>query len=319
MTHIPVLADEILSLMRDTPVPVSCFLDGTFGRGGHARLVMDEFSSVKVVAFDQDVEALNDGMEHFSADVENKKIHFIHSNFVNVKEHQSEISDFIDRSLFSGILLDLGVSSPQLDEAGRGFSFYRDGPLDMRMNRDQNLSAGHIINEWGESELIELFQRFGDVRGPQRVVQTIVEDRKKRRFESTLQLAGVIERVQGWKRKGHHPATPFFLALRLAVNRELEAVEKAIPHLIELLEEGGRLFIITFHSLEDRIVKYIFKSFENHGVLVNKKVIQAKWSEKKQNPRARSAKLRVFQRGNVTKGSVICKGEMPHESNNGHG
>ena len=110
------------------------------------------------------------------------------------------------------------------------------------------------------------------------------------------------------------------------MNRELEAVEKAIPHLIELLEEGGRLFIITFHSLEDRIVKHIFKSFENHGVLVNKKVIQAKWSEKKQNPRARSAKLRVFQRGNVTKGechmqkgSVTCKGEMPHESNNGHG
>ena len=294
--HIPVLANEILSLMRKTPTPITCFLDGTFGRGGHSRLVMDEFTNIKVVAIDQDIEALNYGREHFSEDIKNEKIHFIHSNFVNIKEHKNLITEFIGEFSFSGILLDLGVSSPQLDEAERGFSFYQDGPLDMRMNREQKVSASDIVNEWNENELVELFHSLGEVRGPQRVVRAIVTDRKKKRFKSTLQLSSMIERVQGWKRKGHHPATQFFLALRLAINKELEVVEKAIPHLVDLLEEGGRLFIITFHSLEDRIVKHIFKSFGNRGSLVNKKVIQAQWSERKQNPRARSAKLRVFQK-----------------------
>lgn len=295
--HIPVLADEILSLMKEVPIPINSFLDGTFGRGGHTLRIMSEFPDVKMVAWDQDKEAWSYGMKHFDQSIKSGKIHLIHNSLAKIKEYQEEMSDFTGEPFFSGILLDLGVSSPQLDEAERGFSFYKDGPLDMRMNRDQDLSASDIVNEWEENRLIKLFQTLGEIRGPQKVVRAIIETRKKGRFESTLQLAVVIERAQGWKRKGHHPATPFFLALRLKVNKELETVEKTIPHLMDLLAEGGRLFIITFHSLEDRIVKSLLKSPQNPGFPVNKKVIQAKWTEKKRNPRARSAKLRVFQKG----------------------
>ena len=244
--HIPVLANEVLALMKEAPIPINRFLDGTFGRGGHARLVMETFPAVKTVAFDQDQEALKEGGQRFGEEVRAGKIHFVHSNFADVKEYLEEITEFMGSSLFSGILLDLGVSSPQLDRAERGFSFYRDGPLDMRMNQHQKLSASHIVNEWSEDRLIELFQRLGEVRGPQRVVKAIMEDRKKKRFDSTGQLSGVIERVQGWRRKGSHPATQFFLALRLEVNRELEAVETALPHMVDLLEEGGVCLLLHF-------------------------------------------------------------------------
>ena len=210
MIHIPVLAEEFLSLVKETPIPMNRFLDGTFGRGGHTRLVMGEFPNIKMVALDQDAEALNEGKKYFGEEIKDKKIYFIHSNFVDVKEHGSEIFNFTGRSFFSGILLDLGVSSPQLDQAQRGFSFYKEGPLDMRMNREQSFSARDIVNKWSERELVELFQNLGEIRGPQKVVRAIVQDRKKKRFESTLQLSGVIERVHGWRRKGQHPATQFF-------------------------------------------------------------------------------------------------------------
>lgn len=295
--HVPVLANEILALMRETPIPVSRFLDGTFGRGGHAHLVMKNFPKVQVVAIDQDIEAINYGREHFREKVDEKRVCFIHSNFTEVKEYWPQISEFTGGEFFSSILLDLGVSSPQLDEAERGFSFYKDGPLDMRMNRDQKLSARDIVNSWSEGELVDLFQNLGEVQGAKKVARIIVSERKKKLFESTLQLSSLIERMRGWGRRGHHPATQFFLALRLVVNKELEVVDKVLPNLLDILEEGGRLFVITFHSLEDRIVKRAFKSFKSQGSLVNKKVIQAQWEEKKVNPRSRSAKLRVFQKG----------------------
>ena len=295
--HIPVLAEELISLMRETPVPMDCFLDGTFGRGGHTRLVMENFEGVRVVALDRDREALDYGVQHFHEEIDGQRVSLIHSNFADIWKHRERALHFTGGHLFSGILLDLGVSSPQLDEAGRGFSFYRDGPLDMRMDREQEMSACHIVNKWSEVELVELFQSLGEVRRPQKVVRAIVEERKKNELETTWQLSHLIERVEGWRKRGHHPATRFFLALRLAVNKELEFVERGIPELIGALVEGGRLFVITFHSLEDRIVKNLFRGERERGILVNKKVIQAQWSEKKRNPRSRSAKLRVFQRG----------------------
>ena len=291
--HTPVLVKEFLSLMKETPIPINYFLDGTFGRGGHTRGVMDEFPGVKVVAVDQDQQALDDGVREFCKEVNGGRIHFIHGNFAKIK-HQ--VSELLEGRLFSGILLDLGVSSPQLDEAQRGFSLYKDGPLDMRMDRGQDLLASDIINGWNEGELVELFKNLGDIRRPQKVVRAIVKERQKKKLESTRRLSNLIERVWGWKKKGQHPATQFFLALRLAVNGELQCIKKGIPDLMDVLEEGGRLFVITFHSLEDRIVKNLFKSSQQ-GALVRKKVIQAQWSEKKQNPRSRSAKLRVFQKG----------------------
>ena len=300
--HVPVLVNEVLSLVREAPIPMDYFLDGTFGRGGHTRWVMGEFPHVKVVAFDRDEEALDEGRGLFEREIREERIHFVHSDFVDVKDRHNEMSSFMgEGSLFSGALLDLGVSSPQLDRGERGFSFYKDGPLDMRMDRSQSFSASDIVNEWSERKLVELFQNLGEVRSPQKVVRAIVQDRKKKKFESTMEFSGLIERIYGWKRRGHHPATQFFLALRLEVNEELEAVERALPHILNLLQEGGRLLVITFHSLEDRIVKHLFRVFEDQGLgfRVNKKVIQASWEEKQKNPRARSAKLRAFQKGEL--------------------
>ncbi len=173
-----------------------------------------------------------------------------HFNFHNIAELNQT---------FDVILLDLGVSSPQLDEAERGFSFYHDGPLDMRMNQQLPHTAADIVNTWPEVELIELFTELGEIRRPQRVVRAIVNDRKEKPFSTTRDLSGLIERVEGWQRKGHHPATRYFLGLRMAVNNELSGLESCLPELMRSLTPNGRLIIITFHSLEDRIVKYAFK------------------------------------------------------------
>ena len=167
----------------------------------------------------------------------------------------------------------------------------------------QELSAETIINSWPEEELVEVFKSYGEVRSPFRVVRAIVHDRQEKPFTTTKELSGLIERVDGWRKKGHHPATKYFLGLRLAVNRELEQLSESLPHMMEALNENGRLAVLTFHSLEDRIVKRIFKSSEL-GKPVNKKVIVATREEQQSNPRSRSAKLRVFQRGVGQKGSA---------------
>ncbi len=194
------------------------------------------------------------------------------------------------------ILLDLGVSSPQLDQGARGFSFNKDGPLDMRMNQKATQSAANLINELEFDELMQLFKTYGEIENPFHVVKAIVADRVETPFATTLQLASLIERVDGWTKKGFHPATQYFMALRLVVNQELQILQEAIPLLIRQLHDGGLFSIITFHSLEDRIVKNLFKDDEN-GFLVNKKVIVPSEEECKLNVRARSAKLRIFQKG----------------------
>jgi 16S rRNA (cytosine1402-N4)-methyltransferase len=159
------------------------------------------------------------------------------------------------------------------------------------------LTAAEIVNTWSEDDLADLFRTYGEIQRPMRVVRAIINDRVDNPFVRTQQLSSMIERVEGWRKKGVHPATLFFMALRLEVNRELEAVEKAIPQLMERLNPGGRLLVITFHSLEDRIVKNLFRNNEALGSPVRKKVIKPQWDESKVNPRARSAKLRVFERG----------------------
>ena len=192
-----------------------------------------------------------------------------------------------------------------MDEAGRGFSFYQDGPLDMRMNQTRGEQAKDIVNEWSEQDLIELFQQKGEVRRPHKVVSAIIRQRKEEPFSTTGQLSQLIESCMGWRKKGHHPATQYFLALRMEVNQELEQVKECIPPLIECLEDQGRLMIITFHSLEDRIVKYALKDQLHQGYLVNKKVVQPKWSEVQGNARARSAKLRVYAKGEKDEKKVL--------------
>lgn len=286
MSHIPVLLNEILE--ATSGLNVNLLFDGTFGRGGHLEALMNRFPDAKAVAFDRDPDAIAFAQDKFASVLSTGKLTVVHRDYRDLKSE--------DFGLFDFMLLDLGVSSPQLDLAHRGFSFYHDGPLDMRMNTSEGPTAADILNESSEEELIRIFQELGEVRKPYRVVRAIVHDRKEKLWESTKQLAGMIERVEGWKVKGHHPATQFFMALRMAVNTELEGVHLGIRQCMAGLKDGGRLAVITFHSLEDRIVKQIFRG-DASGFCVNKKVIQATEEEVKINPRARSAKLRIFQKG----------------------
>jgi len=296
-SHVPVMLQEVLSIFRETNRPVGDIFDGTFGRGGHSRALLEAFSNARLWAFDQDADAISFAKTQFADLAKQGRAHFFHANFgdfLKVAEREAE-RGFPQK--FDLMLLDLGVSSPQLDEAHRGFSFYADGPLDMRMDQQQSLTAADVVNELSEQDLAKVFLELGEVNRPYRVVRAIVHDRKTQPFLSTSQLAGLIERVDGWHKKGMHPATRYFMALRLYVNQELKVIEEVIPALIDHLNDGGRLAIITFHSLEDRIVKNAFKSQLSVGRLVNKKVLRPGDQELKNNPRSRSAKLRAFEKG----------------------
>lgn len=288
--HQPVMLNEVLEAFwqfREKKENLRYF-DGTFGRGGHYKALKKMLPQLCAVVMDQDLEAREYAEKEFTTEVQNKDLIFIPKNFSHFTES--------NLNLFDMILLDLGVSSPQLDKSDRGFSFYHQGPLDMRMNQQQTLTAEYIINTWSEKDLVSLFQSYGEIHSPFRVVRAIVHDRKTKAFQQTQELAGLIERVEGWRKKGFHPATQYFMALRLVVNQELEVLRETLPAMIQSLNPGGRMAVITFHSLEDRIVKNIFKDSKEWGFPVNKKVIIAGDEEQKSNPRSRSAKLRIFER-----------------------
>lgn len=288
--HYPVLMNEVVEAFRPLFSRSDLrYFDGTFGRGGHYQLVKSQVSHLSAVVFDQDFQAIEFGKSQFKPLVDSGQLQLIHSNF-------GAFSDF-DIGEFDMMLLDLGVSSPQLDQAERGFSFYQEGPLDMRMDQTKTLTAEYIVNTATEEELIKLFRELGEVYSPFRVVRAIVHDRKTKAFQTTQQLAGLIERVDGWRVKGRHPATQYFMALRLAVNAELDVISQAVPAMMRSLKMGGRLAVISFHSLEDRIIKNLFKDHKELGYPVNKKVIVPTQEECEKNPRSRSAKLRVFERG----------------------
>lgn len=289
--HAPVMVREILAAfepLRERTTPRH--FDGTFGRGGHFRAVREFFGeNLESVVMDQDRDAVAAAEENFKPLVESGKLRIVHGNFSEFSQHSLGAFDIM--------MLDLGVSSPQLDRAERGFSFYHDGPLDMRMNTDQQLTAEELVNTASEDELNRLFIELGEVRRPYRVTRAIVHDRKTKPFRTTRELAGLIERVDGWRVKGQNPATQYFMALRLAVNDELSVLKEALPPMMASLNDGGRLAVLTFHSLEDRIVKNIFRDPPVEGFAVNKKVIVPAQDECRSNPRARSAKLRIFQKG----------------------
>lgn len=291
--HIPVMMKEILEavgpVLQDGARAKFRYFDGTLGRGGHLSAVMALDPRIEAVAFDRDPEALQYVTESHPDWIASGRLRLLHANYADFKPEDFEPFDFM--------LLDLGVSSPQLDESRRGFSFYGEGPLDMRMDPTRGVTAADLIAEADEDELNELFRTYGEIQRPFRVTRAIVHDRKERPFATTRDLAGLIERVEGWHRKGHHPATNYFLALRLRVNEELESTQKALVPLIHGLRAGGRLAVLTFHSLEDRIVKNLFKERSDLGAPVFKKVLKPEWTEAQKNPRARSAKLRIFERG----------------------
>lgn len=292
--HIPVLLQEILEMFAPVveaqPGAALRYFDGTFGRGGHLRAILEKYPQISAVAMDQDPDAVAYARENFAEWIDSGRLTIHHRNFADfTREEFGE---------FDLMLLDLGVSSPQLDQGPRGFSFYHEGPLDMRMNNSQGTTAADVVASLSEEELNEVFKELGEIQRPYRVTRAIIHDREEKPFTTTRDLAGLIERVEGWHRKGFHPATQYFMALRLYVNRELEVVENSLEKLAHGLKSKGRLAVLTFHSLEDRIVKNKFKELAetmDAGSIVNKKVVQAQWNEAKVNPRARSAKLRVFE------------------------
>lgn len=286
--HSPVLLKELLSLFSEDNPPQN-ILDCTFGRGGHSLAFLKKFPSAAITALDRDKAAIEFGLA-FKV-LKAKKIKLLNENFYKYP--------FIlkDKKSFDLIIMDLGVSSPQLDDKERGFSFYQDGPLDMRMDQTQVNTAKDIINQYSKQDLIQLFKSYGEIRKPYKVVSDIVKQRKKRPLETTAELVQLIQKHHGFYRN-KHPATTWFLALRIAVNEELTGLSRCLAAYLDLLNPKAYWAVISFHSLEDRIIKRAFRLFvkEGKGRLFNKKVIQAQKEELKNNPRSRSAKLRVFQK-----------------------
>ncbi|PLX38948.1 MAG: 16S rRNA (cytosine(1402)-N(4))-methyltransferase [Deltaproteobacteria bacterium] len=301
--HIPVLKEEVIeSLITDTG---GVYVDGTLGGGGHTAAILERLSPAgRVIGIDRDPEALDRCRERFGSS--GGRVTLIKGNYSEV--------DSLLRGLgivkVSGILLDLGVSSRQLDEGKRGFSFMRSGPLDMRMGEEGD-TAARLVNTLPEVALKKLFYEYGEESRAPRAARAIVAAREKKPFETTGELAATIEKALG-RRSGKHPATKVFQALRIAVNRELEGLEKFLGIFPDLLEESGRVAIITYHSLEDRMVKRALRSLEPHCIcpaaapvctcsepgimrVITRKAIKPGKREIEANPRARSAKLRVAE------------------------
>ena len=301
--HIPVLEIEVTEALA--PAPGKLMLDGTLGGGGHTRKLLAGGASV--VALDQDPAAVAWAEERLSDAADHLVL--LRANFASFPDILKEagLGPVLD-----GILLDLGVSSHQLDVPERGFSFMRDGPLDMRMDPDAPLCAADLVNGWPEEELARIFYEYGDEKASRRVARAIVQRRAERRFETTMDLAAVIGTVIP-RRGPASPATRVFQALRIAVNDEMAVLESALTQAHLWLKPGGRLAVITFHSLEDRIVKQFFRRHSDAEIdrpewpaarpnpdcyyrLVTRKGIAAGAAEMSRNPRSRSAHLRVVER-----------------------
>ena len=306
MKHYSVMLQEAiagLNVLED-----GIYVDATLGYAGHSSEILKRIKTGKLFAFDADREAINYSHQKLSAISSNFKI--IHSNFFYLKEKLDE--EGVDK--VDGFLFDLGLSSPEIDDKDRGFSFMKDALLDMRMDQSQKLNARTIINTYNEVDLLKLFYEYAEEPRSKDIVKEILNYRAKKEITHTLELVEIIKNGVGanyfYK---HHPERTIFQALRIEVNAELKAVEKALPEAIKKLNKGGRICVITFHSLEDRLVKKIFKKYSEvdeifKGMpdipdeykplikLINKKPITPTAEELEQNSRSKSAKLRIVER-----------------------
>jgi 16S rRNA (cytosine1402-N4)-methyltransferase len=245
LVHIPVLRDAVLAGLD--PHPAGRYLDGTFGRGGHASALLDRLGPEgRLLVMDRDPAAVEAAHARFDAD---PRVAIRHANFDAMAAWDAV------RAGVDGILLDLGVSSPQLDDAARGFSFQSDAPLDMRMDTTTGETAAEFLARAGEAEIADVLYRYGEERMCRRIAHAIVARRAQAPVRTTQALAALVERVLGRRERHKHPATRTFQALRLRVNDELGSLERALPAAVSVLKPGGRLVVISFHSLEDRIVK----------------------------------------------------------------
>jgi 16S rRNA (cytosine1402-N4)-methyltransferase len=304
--HTSVLIQESMGLLK--PRPGECYLDGTLGGGGHAEEILLRSSpDGRVLGLDWDEDAVRAAGQRLNRFGDRLTVR--QANFDQAKEILAHINwDRVD-----GVLLDLGVSSHQFDAAERGFSFQASAPLDMRMDRRQRLTALEIVNSFPEAEIAKIISDYGEDPRARRIAAAIATERKDRAIETTIDLADLISRVKGKRSRAHHPATQTFQALRIAVNRELETLKRFLESGYELLRPGGRMVIISFHSLEDRLVKTAFRKWSEKCVCPPRTLkCECGWSQKAQrltrkpiiasaeevraNPRARAAKLRAIVR-----------------------
>lgn len=280
--HIPVLAQEILEGLNLSAG--ASVIDATLGLGGHTSLMLDITApNGVVVGVDRDARNLELAKERLKQFKD--RVIYIHDSFANLGDH--------DLQLVDAVLFDLGFSSLHVDDASRGFSFQNEGPLDMRYDISQELTAEGIVNSWSRDELARLFRIYGEEERANDIAKAICKERKTERFTITTQLADLVSKVV--KRRGKHPATKVFQSLRIAVNDELGEIEKGIKAATGLLRPGGRIAVITFHSIEDRLVKQLFRENQHLNVLT-KKVIKPSYKEARENRRARSSKLRIAER-----------------------
>ena len=286
-THTPVLLEEVMHFLN--PKAGSRFIDATLGAGGHTRALLERTApDGQVLALDQDESSLEKAREALQSF--GSRLVLVHSNFKDIATIAAD-AGFLGTD---GILADIGISSMMVDDASRGFSFMREGPLDMRMDRTQALTAADIVNAWGEKEIADILYNYGEERRSRAIARSIV---RARPLTLTTDLARAVERVMGGARHGRiHPATRTFQALRICVNDELKSLETFLDASMTVIRSGGRLVVITFHSLEDRIVKNKFRASTDVGRVLTKKIVTAGDEEVRANPRARSAKLRAWEK-----------------------
>jgi 16S rRNA (cytosine1402-N4)-methyltransferase len=303
MKHIPVMLDESIKHLDIDGSGI--YVDCTLGRAGHSKAILSKLNEEgKLICFDQDLAALESAREIFKDD---SRVTMIHSNFRNLEFELDQIG--INK--VNGIFLDIGVSSPQLDNPNRGFSYQNEGYLDMRMDQTQSLTAHEVVNNFSRDDLAKYIYLYGEERKANRIASNIVKAREEKKIETTLELAEIVKRAFSAKeRVDGHPARRTFQAIRILVNQELQSLEEVLPQATKILEKNGRLVIITFHSLEDRIVKNFLKSMTGECtcppdfpicVCDSKEILKIPSKqpylpskvEIEQNPRSRSAKLRV--------------------------
>ena len=306
--HKPVMLNEVIDSLKIRPE--GTYVDGTLGGAGHSSQIVRRLSGEgRLFGFDQDAAAIEAAAKRLEPYKD--RVSIIRSNYSEMRERLSELGV---RSA-DGILLDLGVSSYQLDDAQRGFSYRADAPLDMRMDQRQKLSAREVVNGYSIEELTRVIREYGEERFARNIAKHITAEREKKPIETTGELISIIKAAIPAKARegGGHPAKRTFQAIRIEVNRELDVLSDSLDGMIDLLADGGRICVITFHSLEDRIVKEVFRRNENpctcppefpvcvcgkksKGHVITRKPIIPSVEETEENPRSKSAKLRVFER-----------------------
>ena len=286
--HLPVMLHEVERYLITKDI--GYYVDCTFGGGGHSLFLLKKYKNIKIIAFDQDTDSLTRFNENKNLQEFKNRIIFCNDNFKNIEKNLKDLN--IEK--VNGLMADLGVSSKQLDNKERGFSFNSDAILDMRMNRNNNLTAYDIVNSFDKDKLQEIFFKYGEESFSKQIAEKIVEQRIKGSIKTCNQLKDIVCKVKLAKRKTN-PATKIFQALRIYVNDELGSIQEMLNSISKILNTNSRAVILTYHSLEDRIVKQTFKQNKELKI-INKKVIIASDKELKENSRSRSAKLRVAEK-----------------------